>query len=198
MNVAIYLRVSTSGQTVDNQRLELQRVAAARGWQIVAEFADEGVSGAKGRDRRPAFDKLLKGATRHDFDMVAAWSIDRLGRSLADLAALLVELQSLGVGIYLHQQAIDSSTPGGRALLQMAGVFAEFERAMLIERVNAGLARAKQHGTRSGKAIGRPMLTPAKQAAVRAALIAGNGVRATARECGVSKASVAAIRDAAA
>ena len=112
--VAFYLRVSTmNGQTVENQRRELLAVAQRAGWQIVAEFADEGISGAKGRDRRPQFDAMLKAATRREFEMLAAWSVDRLGRSLQDLVAMLAELREAGVDLYLHQQALDTSTPAG-------------------------------------------------------------------------------------
>src|SRR6266478_4978602 len=137
--VAIYLRVSTDGQTVENQRRELKAAAKRHGWQVVETFADEGISGAKGRDKRPGLDKLLQGVARKDFDLIAAWSVDRLGRSLQDLIAFLSELKAKNVDLYLHQQALDTSTPAGRALFQMLGVFAEFERAMIVERVNAGL-----------------------------------------------------------
>jgi len=180
--VALYLRVSTSEQTVENQRRELEAVAERHGWNVVATFADEGISGSKGRDKRPGFDKLLRGIDRHDFDMVAAWSVDRLGRSLQDLVVLLGELQAKGVDLYLHQQGLDTSTPAGRALFGMMGVFAEFERAMIVERVRSGMARASQKGTRSGKAIGRPRVSSAKEKAVRAALAAGKGMTAISRE----------------
>src|SRR6516164_5790868 len=131
MRAAIYLRVSTSGQTTDNQRLELERVAQQRGWQIVGLYEDAGISGAKGRDKRPEFDRLLKDASRGKFDIVAAWSVDRLGRSLKDLVAFLSDLQATGRDLYLHQQSIDTSTPSGRAMFGMLGVFAEFERGMI-------------------------------------------------------------------
>src|SRR5215467_6015157 len=100
--VALYVRVSTDGQTTENQRQELQGVADRNGWEVVATFQDRGISGAKGRDKRPAFDKLCKGVTRRDFDLIAAWSVDRLGRSLRDLVAFLDELRSKGVDLYLH------------------------------------------------------------------------------------------------
>src|SRR5689334_19393429 len=92
--VALYVRVSTDGQTVENQTRELQEVAARHGWEVVEVFADKGISGAKGRDQRPAFDRLCKGIARRDFDMVASWSVDRLGRSLQDLVALLGEMNA--------------------------------------------------------------------------------------------------------
>jgi DNA invertase Pin-like site-specific DNA recombinase len=150
--VALYLRVSTKkGQTVENQRRELEAVAARSGWEIVATYKDAGISGAKGRDKRPGLDRLLRDATGRQFDMIAAWSVDRLGRSLQDLCATLNDLHALGVGLYLHQQALDTTTPSGKAMFQMLGVFAEFEREIMVERINAGLARAKAAGKRLGR-----------------------------------------------
>jgi len=148
--VGIYIRVSTDGQTTANQRRELEAVAARSGWEIVGIYEDAGISGAKGRDRRPGFDRLLKDATARKVDMIAAWSVDRLGRSLQHLVGFLNELQALGCDLYLHQQAIDTTTPSGRAMFQMCGVFAEFERSMIVERVNAGLKRAKAQGVKLG------------------------------------------------
>src|SRR6516162_11122765 len=105
--VALYLRVSTSGQTIENQRRELMATAERNGWTIVAEFIDNGISGAKGRDRRPGFDRLLKAIARREFDVVAAWSVDRLGRSLQDLIGFLGEVHAKGINLYLHQQGRD-------------------------------------------------------------------------------------------
>src|SRR5918911_3823286 len=156
---AIYLRVSTSGQTVENQRRELHAAAGRHGWRIVREFEDAGISGSKGRDQRPGLDALLKAVSRREVDLVAAWSVDRLGRSLQDLVAVLGELHGKGVDLYLHRQGIDTTTPAGKALFQMMGVFAEFERAMIVERVNAGLARANAQG----KKLGRPMIGAEKE-----------------------------------
>lgn len=149
--IAIYLRVSTGEQTTENQRLELEAVAKAAGWQIVQVYEDAGVSGAKGRDKRPAFDQLCNDATARKFDLIAAWSVDRLGRSLQDLVAFLGELQALKIDLYLKQQGLDTTTPSGRAMFQMCAVFAEFERAMISERVKAGLERAKSKGKRLGR-----------------------------------------------
>ena len=149
--VAIYTRVSTDGQSVENQRRELLAVAERRGWEIVQEYSDHGISGAKDRDKRPAFDRMLRGATRREFDMIAAWSVDRLGRSLQHLVAFLGEVHGAGVGLYLHQQALDTSTPAGEAMFQMCGVFAQFERSMIVSRVNAGLKRARANGPRAAQ-----------------------------------------------
>jgi DNA invertase Pin-like site-specific DNA recombinase len=162
MRAALYLRVSTlNGQSTDNQRLDLERVAERHGWHVVEIYEDTNISGARGRENRPAFDRMHKGAVRRDFDVILAWSVDRLGRSLQDLVAFLSEIHAKGVEIYLHQQGIDTTTPSGKAMFQMMGVFAEFERAMIRERVLAGPKRARARG----KKLGRPMISPAKERA---------------------------------
>ena len=144
---ALYVRTSTAnGQTTRNQESEFQAVAKRHGWTVVAVYSDQGISGAKGRDKRPGLDKLMQAVARKEFDMVAAWSVDRLGRSLIDLVGILQEFHAKRVDLYLHQQGIDTTTPSGRAMFQMLGVFAEFERAMIRERVMAGLARARPKG----------------------------------------------------
>jgi DNA invertase Pin-like site-specific DNA recombinase len=102
--VALYVRVSTDDQTVENQRIELEATAAGHGWEIAQVFADEGVSGSKGRDRRPGFAALHAGIARRDFDMVAAWSVDRLGRSLQDLVGFLNELHGKRIDLFLSSQ----------------------------------------------------------------------------------------------
>jgi DNA invertase Pin-like site-specific DNA recombinase len=192
--VALYLRVSSDDQTIDMQRRDLTLAAERHGWCRVAEFVDEGISGAKGRSQRPAFDRLCRAIARHEFDIVAAWSVDRLGRSLQDLVAFLGEVHVAGIGLYLDRQGLDTSTPAGKAMFQMLGVFAEFERAMIVQRVRAGIAKARAQGTRSGKAIGRPGEVPAdKIAAVRAALVAGDGIRKVARAVGVGNGTVQQI-----
>jgi DNA invertase Pin-like site-specific DNA recombinase len=149
--VGFYLRVSTSGQTVENQRMDLQRVAEQRGWHIAGEYIDHGISGTKGREKRPGLASLARDAAQGKLDMVASWSIDRVGRSLGHLVEIMDELRQQGVGLYLHQQQVDTSTAAGRAFLQMAGVFAEFERSLIVERIKAGLARAKSSGKRLGR-----------------------------------------------
>ena len=189
---ALYVRVSTAdrGQTVENQLQPLQEAATRLGWNIVAVIKDEGISGARGRDKRPGLDDLLRGVARREFDIVAAWSVCRLGRSLSDLIGLLGELRSRDIDLYLHQQALDTSTPSGRMLFGMLGVFAEFERSMVWDRVMAGLDRARA----SGKRLGRPRTTPFKVQRIRAALDEGRGVRETARLLKVSPAKVSEVR----
>jgi DNA invertase Pin-like site-specific DNA recombinase len=179
--IGIYLRVSTDTQTTKNQRRELEAVAARSGWQVVGFYEDAGISGAKGRDKRPGFDKLLKDATARKVNMIAAWSVDRLGRSLQDLVGFLTELQALGCDLYLHQQALDTSTPSGRAMFQMCGVFAEFEREMIRERVNAGLARARANGTK----LGRRPVKPAVEARIRQLRAKGDGILKIGRTLGI-------------
>ena len=149
---AIYTRVSTDDQTTQNQILELKEIAQRKGLTVVSEFTDEGVSGAKGRDKRTGFDNLIKGAIKKDFDTILVWSVDRLGRSLQDLVSFLNEIHSVDCDLYIHQSGIDTSTPAGRAMFQMCGIFAELERSIIRERVIAGQKRAKAEG----KHIGRP------------------------------------------
>jgi DNA invertase Pin-like site-specific DNA recombinase len=187
---ALYLRVSTDGQTVDNQRLELEQAASQRGWHVVTTYADEGISGSKGREKRPGLDKMLKDATRGRFDVVMSWAVDRLGRSLPDLINTLSELHHVKVDLFLHQQAIDTTTPTGRMVFQLMGVFAEFERSMIVARVHAGLARART----AGRIGGRPKMASKLDAAVRASLASGVGTRATARAVGVSSSAVQRIK----
>ena len=188
---AIYARVSTkNGQTPQNQILRLREVADKAGWEVVEEFVDRGISGAKGRDKRPAFDRLCTAATRREFDVVMAWSVDRLGRSLQNLVVFLSELQASKVDLYLDRQGVDTTTPGGKALFQMMGVFAEFERTMIQERIHAGLARAKKHGTKSGKPAGRPRINDKKRRAILAARKAGKSINKITKELGVGSSAV--------
>jgi DNA invertase Pin-like site-specific DNA recombinase len=179
---AIYVRVSTGAQTVDNQLRELRDIAERHGWQIVAEFSDRGISGAKGREQRPGLHKLLQAVARREVDIVLAWSVDRLGRSLQDLLSFLAELHAKGVDLYLHQQGLDTSTPAGKALFQMMGVFAEFERAIIRERVRSGLARAKAQGKILGR---RRNNDPKRLASVRSLRKKGVGIGKIARTLGI-------------
>jgi DNA invertase Pin-like site-specific DNA recombinase len=124
-----------------------------------------------------------------------AWSVDRLGRSLQDLVAFLGEIHAAGVNLYLHQQGLDTTTPSGKAMFGMLGVFAEFERAMIQERVRAGLRRAAEQGTRSGKPCGRPKIEATTEAAIKAALAKGDkGMRKIANELGVATGTVQRIK----
>jgi len=150
---ALYVRVSTDAQTVENQIRELRQVAGRRGWDVVEVYSDAGISGAKGRNGRPGVDIMLKDASRRKFDIVMAWAIDRVGRSLSDF------LEACGVDLYLDQQAIDTTTPMGKLVFQVAGAFAEFERTMIRQRVKAGLKRAVAQGVK----LGRPKIDSATE-----------------------------------
>jgi len=174
--VAIYARVSTAdkNQTVENQLRDLQAMASRMDWIIVEVFTDEGISGAKGRDKRPGFDALLKGVTRKDFYLIAAWSICRLGRSLPDLVSFLGDIQSKGVDLYVHSQGLDTSTPSGAMMFQMLSVFSSYERVMIRERIMAGLRR-------STKKSGRKPMPDDRLEAIKRSLKDGVGIRATAR-----------------
>src|SRR5262245_30888626 len=188
----LYLRVSTVDQTTANQERELREVASRMGCQIVRVYKDHGISGAKGRDRRPEFDRLLRDAAQRRFDVVMAWSVDRLGRSLQDLVGFLSELHALHIDLFLHQQGLDTTTPSGKAMLPMMGGLTDFERAMIAERVRAGLKRAKDEG----KQLGRPRIAPALEARILAALKAPNrteGVRKIAARFGVDPSTVQRI-----
>lgn len=181
LKAALYLRVSTTDQTTKNQRRELTAVAKRQGWNVVQVFVDEGISGAKGRGQRPGLDAMLRGVARKDFELVAAWSVDRLGRSLQDLVSLLAEFHAKKVDLYLHQQGLDTTTPSGKAMFQMLGVFSEFERAIIRERIKAGLARARAEG----KVFGRPRVSEKVEAAIRAARRKGKGMRSIASDLGI-------------
>jgi DNA invertase Pin-like site-specific DNA recombinase len=160
--VALYARVSTlNNQDPEMQLAELREYAGRRGWQIIEEFTDQGVSGCK--ESRPALNRLMSDACRRRFDAILVWKIDRFGRSLKHLVNALAELAALGVAFISLRDNLDLSTPSGRLMFQIIGAMAEFERALIQERVRAGLrtARAK------GRQLGRPRI------AVNAARIGG-------------------------
>ncbi len=179
--VAIYLRVSKSKQDTENQLRELSAVAERSDWEIWKVYEDAGISGAKGRDKRPGLDAMMKAVNAKQFDLVAAWSVDRLGRSLTHLLDLLQALQDKGVDLFLHQQGLDTSTTAGKAMFQMCGVFAEFERGIIRERINAGLARAKANGTQ----LGRRRVEPAVEARIRGLRANGDGILKIGRKLGI-------------
>jgi DNA invertase Pin-like site-specific DNA recombinase len=188
---AIYVRVSTDKQTVENQLRELRQIAVRRGWEVVEEYHDAGISGAKGREQRPGLDRMLKDASRRRFDVVMAWAIDRLGRSLIDLLSTIQDLQECGVDLYLDQQSIDTTTPTGKLMFQVTGAFAEFERSMIRQRVNAGLRRAVEQG----KQLGRPRVSPAVEKRILSHLSKGMGILKTAKTLGVGTGTVQRIKE---
>ena len=151
MDVAIYARVSTASQTVENQLIELRDAAKRLGWTVAHEIVDEGISGSKGRSDRPGFDRIFELVDQKAVGAVMAWSVDRIGRSLQDLVALMKELQRNSVDLYCHQQSINTATPAGRMTFSIFGALGEYERSLIIERIHAGIARAKAEGVRFGR-----------------------------------------------
>jgi len=151
MKIGIYVRVSTNGQSTQRQIEELSVVAERMAATEVIIYEDDGISGTKSRAERQALDNLLKAATQRRLDKVLVWSVDRLGRSLKDLVGILEELEQTGVGLYLHKQAIDTTTASGKALFGMLAVFSQFERELIRERINSGLERARRNGIVLGR-----------------------------------------------
>jgi DNA invertase Pin-like site-specific DNA recombinase len=187
---ALYVRVSTDHQTVENQTRELRQVAERRGWEIVETYSDAGISGAKGRDQRPGLDRLLNDASRRKFDVVMAWAIDRMGRSLIDLLGTIQHLEACGVDLYLDQQNIDTPTPMGKLVFQVTGAFAEFERSMIRQGVRAGLKRAVARGAR----LGRPKISPDLERKAQRLLTRGNGILKVGKLLGLGSGTVQRIR----
>jgi DNA invertase Pin-like site-specific DNA recombinase len=187
----MYLRVSRDIQTTENQRIVLAKLAERRGFEIVREYEDAGISGGKGRDKRPAFDQMLKDAMRRRFDVLLIWSMDRLGRSVLHVAQAMAELDAAGVALISEQQGIDSTGPFGRAMAQMATVFAELERSMIKSRVIAGLDRVRAEGR---KTLGRPKVSSKTEQAIRDHLAAGHGVLKVAKLVGVGSGTVQRVK----
>ena len=196
---ALYVRVSTDQQTVAHQTAELRQVAERRGWEVVQVYSDAGISRAKGRAQRPGLDAAPTDAKRRKFDVVMAWAIDRVGRSLIDLLGTIQELEACGVDLYLDQQSIDTTTPAGKLLFQMTGAFAEFERSMIRQRVRAGLKTIKATIARDGHFTSKAArcagglasgAEPEKIAAAKRQLAAGVGIAKTARLTGLGVGTV--------
>lgn len=183
---AIYLRVSTDSQTTENQRIDLEKLCDLRKWDIVEVYEDKGISGAKGRKARPALDQLLKDAKKRRFDIAVFWSVDRLGRSTSQVTTNMDDLEACGVSQFYFKESMDTSTAHGKAMLEMAAVFAKLERSMIQERVKAGLARAKAKGTK----LGRRKITSAKEKAILKARAEGKGIIKIAKEVGVGVGTV--------
>jgi DNA invertase Pin-like site-specific DNA recombinase len=204
--VAIYTRVSTKDQKTKTQLQELHAWAERAGHTIVKVYEDAGISGAKGRDQRPAFDALLKAAVRREVNMIAVWSSDRLGRSLKHLVEVLEIIRDTGTGLYVHTQAVDTTTAAGRAIFGMLGIFAEFEREMIHARVVAGIDRVRGEIKRNGhftskagkrrKRLARPNADPKKVELARQALASGTGVLKTAKLVGLGTGTVQRLKSA--
>ena len=185
--VAIYARVSTASQTTENQLLELRATASRMGYSIVAEFVDNGISGAKGRCDRPALDQMLKQATQRRFDMILCWDISRLGRSLQNLVEILTDLQSMKIDLFFQQQGLDTSTSSGRMIFGVFGALAEYERELIRERVIAGQQRAKSQGVK----LGRPSkMNEGLKTAIKLLREKGMGIKQIAMQCQVGVGTV--------
>ena len=184
--VVIYSRVSTTDQTCENQINLLQSIVDQNGWELIDTYIDQGISGSKGRDKRPEFDRLCKDMVRRKFEKVLVWDISRLGRSLQHLVEFLNEAMAVNCDMYIHQSGLDTSTPSGRMLFQMVGVFSEFEREMISERVKLGLQRVKS----SGKKLGRPKrINAIIQTEVMKLSAEGKSLTAIAKALSISKTS---------
>jgi DNA invertase Pin-like site-specific DNA recombinase len=182
---ALYLRVSTDRQTVESQRQALEGVARHRGWEIVATYSDNSVSGAKGRKDRPEFDRMLSESARGKFDVVMAFALDRIGRSLAGLLHTIKHLEDCNVDLFIDRQMLDTTTPRGKLLFAVTGAFAEFERDI------AGLDRARARGTK----LGRPRVDRKVEAAIRKAITKGDkGKHKIAAQFGAGSETVARIK----
>jgi DNA invertase Pin-like site-specific DNA recombinase len=191
---AIYARVSTSSQTVENQIAELREVASRNGWYITIELTDSGVSGSKGRDQRPAFNDLIRRATRREFDIVLVWAIDRLGRSIQQLVEFMNELQWQGIDLYSHQQALNTATPAGRMVFSIFSALGEYERELIRERIIAGQRRARSQGVK----IGRPSkMNDAVRTSVRLLRDKGMSIREIAKRLEIGVGTVYAALKAA-
>jgi DNA invertase Pin-like site-specific DNA recombinase len=197
---ALYVRVSADKQSVQNQIAALSAVAQARGWTIVETYSDAGLSEAKecetrqrkGRQSgaRPGLDQMLKDAAERKFDVVMAWAIDSLGRSLIDLLGTIETLEACGVDLYLDQQSIDTTTPAGKPMFSVVGAFAAFERATVQQRIRAGLDRARKQGKLLGRQLGQRTADPKKLAAARKLLAEGTGILKTAQTVGLGTGTV--------
>jgi len=188
--IALYARVSTDKQTCENQLQELRAIAERMNYTIVAEFIDNGISGMKTRQDRPALDQLMKSATQRKFDMVMCWSIDRLGRSLQNLEEILNELQATRIDLFFLQQGMDTSTPSGRMIFSVFGAIGEFERNLIRERVIAGQKRAVANGVK----MGRPSkMNDGMQSAIQLLREKGMGIKQIAKELKVGIGTVYSV-----
>ena len=177
---AIYARVSTGEQTPENQLRVLREVADRAGWTIAAEYV-ETASGATAK--RAGLERMLADAARRKFDTLLCWDVSRLGRSLRDLVDIFETLRALKIDLVIHQQGIDTQTPAGIAMMQMSGVFAQFERSMIVERTKAGMARARARGAQ----IGRAPAGDGTVAAIRSLRAQGRSMDGIARDLKIGK-----------
>jgi len=192
IKVALYLRVSTDGQTVANQKRELEGMAKRADWKIVEVYQDKGISGANGRNGRPELNRMLNDATRRRFKKLLVWDLSRLGRSLRDLISITDHFQEVGIDLYVHKDAIDTGTASGRLFFHIVGAIGEFERDRIRERINAGLARAKAEGKRLGRPEGTTKDKVKHQTDIVSLRGAGMSIRKIAGALSVSTSTVQA------
>jgi len=179
---AIYSRVSTLDQNLENQQIKLREIAKLKGYESIVEYSDKGISGKHGRDIRTGFDALIKDATSKNFDMILVWSVDRLGRSLQDLISFLNEIHSVGCNLYIHNSQMDTSTPAGKMLFSVMATVSEFERSLISERVKLGMQRA----VADGRKLGRPSkLNDGLKHSIRYMKSQNVGIRKISRDLGV-------------
>jgi len=185
-SVALYCRVSTGGQSTAMQAEDLRRMAEARGWQVAAVIEEK----ISGRKQRPARERLIAEAKGGLYDAVMVWKLDRWGRSTADLVSSIKDLDESGVTFVSFKDGIDLSTSAGRLIANVLASIAEFEADGIRERVTAGVRHAQRHGTRSGKAIGRPATAAAHKVEVRSLRSQGLSLPAIMKKTGLSYGSV--------
>ena len=185
--VAIYTRVSTLDQTITNQLKELREYCSKMDWEIVKEYADEGLSGALSRDKRPALNSLIKDAYRKKFDLVVCWDISRIGRSMKELVLFLSDMKDRDIGICSVRQGFDTSTSMGEMMFQFVGILSSWEREMIRERTLAGLERAKSEGMTLGR---KSVVNDEIESRIRSLRSTGYSLRDIASEVGVSKGTV--------
>ena len=188
--VAIYSRVSTLDQTIDNQLLELRDHCSKMGWEIVKEYSDEGLSGTLSRDKRPALNSLIKDAYRKKFDSVVCWDISRIGRSMKELVLFLSDMKDRDIGICSVRQGFDTSTTMGEMMFQFVGILSSWEREMIRERTLAGLDRARSEGKTLGR---KKVITDEITSKIVNLRSIGRSIRDIASEVGVSRGTVSNV-----
>ena len=188
--VVIYARVSTLDQTVDNQLIELRDHCSKMGWEVIKEYKDEGLSGTLSRDKRPAFNEMIKDGYRKKFELVVCWDISRLGRSMKELIMFLSDMKDRDIGICSVRQGFDTSTTMGEMMFQFVGILSSWEREMIRERTLAGLDRAKKEGKTLGR---KTVIDDNKVSHIRKLRSVGRSLRDIASEVGVSKGTVSNV-----
>ena len=188
MKVALYCRVSTSTkeQTTENQRLELESYCDRMNYEIVKIYEDE-VSGAKSREKRPAYNQMCKDAFLKKFDAIIGWDVSRFGRSMKEFVSFLSDMDDKGIGVIAVKNGLDTVSSSGRMMMKLIGVLEEWNREMLIERTNAGLARTVANGTKLGR---KRITNDTMTAQIIELRNSRKSIRAIASEVGVSTATV--------